>query len=371
VEIEGKLGMDAVTIRTNTQARLDREIQGDVSVYSYYPYQIISIDFIKSDSRRQVFINECPELVIVDEVHSCAKPAGAAKRQQQRYALISDISNKPDQNLVMLTATPHSGKPEEFHSLLGLLKPEFETLDVANSSQAEPRELAKYFIQRKRADVEKWMGEDTPFPQRDPGEIDYKLSKNYAVLFDSILDFARKLVAPDRLEGTRQKRLHYWTALGLLRGVMSSPAAGIAMLQNRMSNLEVVDGDSTTDDEDDPIHDIDYGYESDLAPAHVVDQAEWSEYQRKQLRGFANQLEELKNPAADQKLAYSAMIVDDWLKDGLNNVKVVLTGLVRRPLGRAKVALFELIELFCGGQICFTVVSTNRFPRDQSRRVSR
>ena len=319
-EIKDKLGLDAVIIRTNTQARLDREIQGDVSVYSYYPYQIISIDFIKSDVRRHVFINECPELVIVDEAHSCARPAGTTKGQQQRYALISDIANKPNQNLVMLTATPHSGKPEEFHSLLGLLRPEFETMDVATSAQAERRELARFFVQRKRADVEKWMGEDTPFPKRDPGEIDYKLSKKYALIFDDILEFARKLVTPEQTEGTRQRRLHYWTALGLLRGVMSSPAAGIAMLQNRMSNLEVDEVDSATDEEDDPIHDIDYGYESDLAPAHVVDQAEWSEYQRKQLRSFSRQLEELQNPSDDQKLAYSARIVDEWLNEGFNTV---------------------------------------------------
>ena len=247
-EIKDKLGLDAVIIRTNTQARLDREIQGDVSVYSYYPYQIISIDFIKSDTRRQVFVNECPELVIVDEAHTCARPSGATKGQQQRHALVFDIAAKDNQHLVMLTATPHSGKPEEFHSLLGLLKPHFEQLDVATASQSERRELARNFVQRKRADVEKWMGEDTPFPERDPGEIDYKLSKKYAEFFDRVLDFARKLVT-DKSGGQRQQRLHYWTALGLLRGVMSSPAAGVAMLQNRVSKLELAD-DSSLDNED-------------------------------------------------------------------------------------------------------------------------
>ncbi len=76
-----------------------------------------------------------------------------------------------------------------------------------------------------------------------------------------------------------------WTALGLLRGVMSSQQRNLNA-QNRMSILEVDDGDTATEEQDDPIHDIDYGYESDLAPAQVVDQAEWSEYQRRQLRGF-------------------------------------------------------------------------------------
>ena len=76
-EILEKFGLEAVIIRSNTQARLDREIQGDVSVYSYYPYQIVSIDYIKGDTRRNVFVNECPELCIVDEIHTCAKPEGA------------------------------------------------------------------------------------------------------------------------------------------------------------------------------------------------------------------------------------------------------------------------------------------------------
>src|SRR5262245_57664058 len=125
-EIRSKLDIEAVIIRSNTQARLDREIQGDASVYDYYPYQVISIDFIKSDTRREVFIEQCPELVIVDEAHTCARPSGASASQQQRYHLVSDIAQKPGQRLILLTATPHSGKPEEFHSLLGLLQSDFE-----------------------------------------------------------------------------------------------------------------------------------------------------------------------------------------------------------------------------------------------------
>jgi hypothetical protein len=71
-EIRSKLDIEAVIIRSNTQQRLDRKIQGNVSVYDYHPYQIVSIDFIKSDARRNVFIEQCSELVIVDEAHTCA-----------------------------------------------------------------------------------------------------------------------------------------------------------------------------------------------------------------------------------------------------------------------------------------------------------
>ncbi|MEM7011762.1 MAG: hypothetical protein AAF585_09785 [Verrucomicrobiota bacterium] len=139
--------------------------------------QIISIDYIKSEQRRQVFISECPKLIIVDEAHTCSRPQGASKSQQQRYALLRDIiDSKPDQHLVLLTATPRSGKPEEFGSLLGLMDNSFETTDVAKAGKAERRRLAGHFIQRRRGDVEKWMNQKTPFPNRDSGEFNYNLS---------------------------------------------------------------------------------------------------------------------------------------------------------------------------------------------------
>jgi superfamily II DNA or RNA helicase len=320
-EIRSKLDIEAVIIRSNTQAGLDRKIQGDTSVYDYYPYQIISIDFIKSDVRRDVFVEQCPELVIVDETHTCARPTGASASQQQRYHLVSRIAAKPKQHLVMLTATPHSGKPEEFQSLLGLLKPEFEVLDLPSASQAERRDLARHFIQRKRADVEKWMDEETRFPIRDTFEWPYDLSPGYSNFFGDILDFARKLVVPDPT-GKRKKRVQYWTALALLRGVMSSPKAGVKMLNARIERL-IVDPDSDVplkDEGDNPISDFDYGFEGDNAPTQAIEQGDISEHQRRQMKIFAERLEELGNIQQDGKLFAAAVVLEDWLDKGFNPV---------------------------------------------------
>jgi superfamily II DNA or RNA helicase len=325
-EIRAKLDLEAVIIRSNTQARLDRQIQGDTSVYDYYPYQVISIDFIKSDTRRDVFIEQCPELVIVDEAHTCARPSGASASQQQRYHLVSDIARKPGQQIILLTATPHSGKPEEFHSLLGLLGSDFETLDLPRSTQTQRRELARFFVQRKRADVEKWMGEDTPFPEREAFEWPYDLSKGYGHFFDEILDFARKLIAPDPGRAG-QKRVQYWTALALLRGVMSSPAAGIEMLNTRLSNLTSAVGDNAEtvianggESEENPVRDTEFGFEGDNTPTQVFERTDWTSYQRQQLRHFAQQLEHLSTIKEDQKLASAELILEDWLTSGFNAV---------------------------------------------------
>jgi superfamily II DNA or RNA helicase len=328
-EIRAKLDMEAVIIRSNTQARLDRQIQGDTSVYDYYLNQVISIDFIKSDTRCNVFVEQCPELVIVDETHTCARPTGASNSQQQRYHLISRIAAKPGQQLVMLTATPHSGKPEEFQSLLGLLRPDFEFIDLPNSSQAQRRELAHYFIQRKRGDVEKWLGEDTPFPERDAFEWPYELSPAYLQFFEEIIDFARRLIATDSAQ-ERHQRVQYWTALALLRGVMSSPSAGVEMLNTRLSGLASSVGDdakvpATADVvqlelDDNPVRDTESGAESDNTPTHIVERNTWTQRQRQELREFARQLEQLGNIKQDLKLASAELILDDWLNGGFNPV---------------------------------------------------
>jgi len=314
-ELKSKFDIDAVIIRSNTQARLDRDIHGDISVYDYYPFQVISIDYIKSDQRRQVFIQQCPELVIVDEAHTCARPAGAVKSQQQRYHLISDIAAKKDQNLLLLTATPHSGKPAEFQSLLGLLKPEFEPVELPKADTKQRKEVAKHFIQRKRADVEKWMDEETVFPQRDPGEFPYDLTNKYKNFFNDALLFARGLTRSGEKHKGRQ-RLMYWTALGLLRGIMSSPAAGAMMLRNRIKNL--ADDDLISDSN--PILDEDYSGDSDFVPEHLVSKNEWTKSQITKLNQLAFDLESLGNLEDDLKAAYTLEIIKDWLKEGFNPV---------------------------------------------------
>ena len=316
-EIRAKVGIEAVVIRSNTQARLDREIHGDASVFQHFPFQVLSIDYIKGDSRRDVFISQCPELVILDEAHTCACPSGASPGQQQRHDLMRRIAAKNEQHLVMLTATPHSGKPEEFQSLLGLLHSDFAGLDLPSAAPEQRKRLARHFVQRRRGDVLKWMGEDTPFAKREAGEISYELGATYAVFFDQVLDFARKLVAA-RTGPEREQRVHYWTALGLLRGIMSSPAAGIEMLRNR---LEAPAGESEDGElEGNPVLDSSDGFLLDVTPSQTVGQVSWSDPEKRLLANFARQLESLSGAKHDGKLEAAAKTLAEWLRDGFQPV---------------------------------------------------
>jgi len=321
-ELKEKFSIDAEIIRSDTAARLDRQIQGDASVFRYFRYQVISIDYIKSESRRQLFIAECPELLIVDEAHTCARPPGANPRQQQRHWLLTQIAQRRRQHLLLLTATPHSGIEESFRSLLALLKPEFAETELVDADQGMRRQIAQHFVQRRRADVLHWIGEETPFPNRDAKELEYDLSPSYRDIFHDILRFARELVASPG-EPERRRRFRYWTALGLLRGMISSPAAGELMLRRRAANLieglDEEEGDIDGEFAADLLYDLDE-VQSDAVPSQVVDAARMRTSETERLNRFAGRLSSLGTLEHDLKASSALKQVLAWMKGGHNPI---------------------------------------------------
>jgi hypothetical protein len=143
--------------------------------------------------------------------------------------------------MLLLTATPHSGVEDAFLSLLEMLRPEFGRLNLAHLTEQDRRELARHLVQRRRADVQKWLGEDTPFPARASREATYTLasSPEYRKLFDDVYEFARELVRDTSMGmPVWRRRVRHWTALALLRCVMSSPAAAEATLRARIARMD-------------------------------------------------------------------------------------------------------------------------------------
>jgi len=208
-ELSSKFGIEAVVIRSGTAGSLDRAVPDTRSIWEYYPYQVISIDYLKSETRWRTYVSQAPDLVIVDEVHTCARPEGAQESQQQRHALIAALAKDKGRHMVFLTATPHSGKDAEFASLLGFLSPEYSGWNLTTVDAAQRKRLSAAFIQRRRENIETWMREETPFPHRPKTyEKDYSLSPKYRELFRDTLAFARELTSVPGMDERRQ-RLRY------------------------------------------------------------------------------------------------------------------------------------------------------------------
>ncbi|WP_369425569.1 DEAD/DEAH box helicase, partial [Methanothrix sp.] len=212
-ELREKFNLDAVVVRSSTVSHLERQKPPDRSIYEHYPVQVISIDWVKSDRNRHQFLQFCPELVIVDEVHGAADAGDGNRSQQQRHRLLREIAKDENRHLILLTATPHSGIEAAFRSLLGLLRPEFREWDISSLDEQQRVELARHFVQRTRRDIEHdWEGEHC-FPKRCSVDETYELSAAYRRLFQQTYDFCYEIIRTGESLEERKRRVRYWAAL--------------------------------------------------------------------------------------------------------------------------------------------------------------
>ncbi len=327
-ELRHKLGIDAQLLLPSTVNRLMRSVPFGSNVYQHHPYLVISTDFIKQKSRRDEFALQCPELVIVDEAHTCVAPAGVGKSSQAhlRYALLRKLADKADRHLVLLTATPHSGDDTAWQSLIGLLDDRLGSLpaDLSGRDREDDRKLlAKYMIQRQRADIREYLNEDTPFPERETTETAYKLTAGYRQLFDDVMDYVREQVADPKLSAVRQ-RVRWWSAIALLRCLASSPAAAEQTLLNR-SAVAAADDETEVDAYAQPRvldTDLDDTLEAEdvTVGADTGDNDEPDTKARKRLRELAAAAAALKSPRSDAKLKRLIPLLKELLDEGYHPI---------------------------------------------------
>ena len=234
-ELEKRFNIRAAVVRTSTAGRLERGLPPGTSIFEAWNFTIVSLDYIKSDKRRDEFFRSCPEAVIVDEAHTCTL-RGGMQSKQKRFQLLKGLSEDPDRHMILLTATPHSGDEEAFYNLLGLLRSDFTKLKEGVKDARNPlrQKLAEHFVQRRRPDIEEWQDDSSLFPDRETTEITYTLTGTWGDLFRSVMDYARELVESAGEDDKRQQRINWWAALALLRCVSSSPSAAVSALRTRL-----------------------------------------------------------------------------------------------------------------------------------------
>jgi superfamily II DNA or RNA helicase len=323
-ELREKFGIDAAIIQPARIASLERDLpRQDISIYQYYRHFVLSIDFIKSERNRGPFLQNAPDLVIVDEAHTAARPRGDADQvRHQRYEFLRLLASDPARHLLLVTATPHSGIEESFRSLLGLLDTRFDTY-----AELDRASLVPYIVQRRRRDLAHWLGSETPFPDRDSDERTYMLSADYHALFDDVLAYCRESVSKAPQARRQQQRVRHWAALALLRCVLSSPAAAVAVLSTRANrDIPAPLGDETAESE----RDVDELYRpqvldpvegdalGDYAPTAPIEDAEplLSDSERRRLNSFLRRAQSLAGPDRDAKLAELSRVLHELLRQG-------------------------------------------------------
>jgi superfamily II DNA or RNA helicase len=235
-ELAEKFDIDAVAVTSARARSLERGLPAAQSLFEAYPHTVVSLDYIKADSRRDEFARACPSLVIVDEAHACI---GGDRGRHQRFELLERLASDEERHMLLLTATPHSGDEAAFDRLLGLVSPDFAggPQGDENARTRYARRLAQHYVQRRRPDItESGWHEKRTFAVHQVKDEPFSLSGEFGAFHDRVLDYC--LAVTQRAGADqRSRRLAFWGTLALMRCVGSSPAAATNALRNRLSGV--------------------------------------------------------------------------------------------------------------------------------------
>ncbi len=318
-ELHDKFHLDAVKVGASTVRRLERGLAVGESLFDRHKITVVSLDWVKSKRRRDEFAQAAPNLVIVDEAHLCAKDdANTAKHL--RHELLRRLAGEIHRHLLLVTATPHSGKEGAFRSLIGLLHPQLADSDTDVELSADQRALlARHFVARKRIDVADYLG-STSFPTRlDLTDTHgrWHPSSELDSLIVEVMDWAKPRLEQATSAGdARGQRVWWWSMLGLVRALSSSPAAGAATLRKRAGTTELGDDADIADIDEvgrtqvaDP--DLDLIDADDVEAGAQVEDDDAATF-----LAFADRLEALAGPKTDTKLARAVAIARDLIDQG-------------------------------------------------------
>ena len=196
---------------------------------------VASIDLAIQEHVRPSIDQSHWDLIIFDEAHKLsAYRYGTAGRidKTKRYQLAERLASKT-KHLLLMTATPHKGDPENFRLLMSLLD------DKVFASQAGTRDAlsgndSPFFLRRMKESMRDFAGKPLFLPRR-VDTIGYELEPHEQELYDAVTEYVSNGLAKAEEESNRNVSL---ALIVLQRRLASSLHAVTRSLERRRDRLK-------------------------------------------------------------------------------------------------------------------------------------
>ena len=175
------------------------------------------------------------DLVVFDEAHKLAAHFFGNKMQKTGRFKLAEKLGAQTRHLLLMTATPHSGKEEDFQLFLSLLDSDrFYGKFRDGVHKVDCSDLIRRMVKEK---LVKFDG--TPlFPERKAYTVNYQLSDLEAALYEAVTDYVKtEMGKADQLDGKRKGSVGF-ALTSLQRRLASSPEAIFQSLKRRRERLE-------------------------------------------------------------------------------------------------------------------------------------
>lgn len=184
------------------------------------------------------------DLIICDEAHRMSATYFGGEVKYTRRYQVGQKLGQICRHLLLMSATPHNGKEEDFQLFMALLDGDrFEGRFRDGIHYADTEDMMRRLT---KEELLKFDGRPL-FPPRRARTVKYQLSEGEAALYTAVTDYVRnEMNRVERFaEGDNKKRNNVGFALQILqRRLASSPAAIYQSLKRRRERLEAELGEA-------------------------------------------------------------------------------------------------------------------------------
>ncbi|MFH9420107.1 helicase-related protein [Streptomyces sp. NPDC017529] len=230
-ELMEKFGLDFTLL---TKQLVDSTIDGNV--FDKHPRLIARMDALaRSEELQGRLIESAWDLAIVDEAHRMsASYFGGELKTTKRYEL-GRLLGRITRHLLLMTATPHAGKEEDFQLFMALLDGDrFAGKYRVGVHQHDASGLMRRMV---KEDLLTFDGRKL-FPERRAYTVPYELSPAEQQLYERVTEYVREeMNRAERLDGRRGNQVGFALTV-LQRRLASSPEAIGKSLERRRRRLE-------------------------------------------------------------------------------------------------------------------------------------
>lgn len=175
------------------------------------------------------------DLVVVDEAHKLSASYFGNKVNKTKRFLLGELLGSVTRHFLLMTATPHNGKEEDFQLFMSLLDSDrFYGKFRDGAHKVEVSDLMRRMV---KEEMRRFDG-SLLFPERRAYTANYKLSDLEAALYEAVTEYVKEeMNRADLLDGARKGTVGF-ALTSLQRRLASSPEAIYQSLKRRRLKLK-------------------------------------------------------------------------------------------------------------------------------------
>ena len=189
----------------------------------------------RNEELQEQLCNARWDLAVFDEAHKLAAHYFGSKLEKTGRFRFAERLGQKTRHLLLMTATPHNGKEEDFQLFLSLLDSDrFYGKFRDGVHKVDASDLMRRMV---KEELVKFDG--TPlFPERKAYTVNYTLSDIEAALYEAVTEYVKtEMGKADQLQGSRKGSVGF-ALTALQRRLASSPEAIYQSLRRRKERLE-------------------------------------------------------------------------------------------------------------------------------------